>query len=630
MLDARELGLDPHAPDGRTHYASRAGADHEAVVGMKPSRQPARSGQGRRRLLVLAWALLLPAAVAGNGYLVGRRDLPVNTSPPPSGPVHCVADYEPVAGLLIAWKDEPQLHGVLAQLVGQVTTVGDADVWIAVEDAARQPFRLRLSQAAGAQTNRLHFLVCALDSPWMRDFGPRYIWEGDCRAVVRFTYDWGQKNDDAFSRFFAGRMQHALYELPLRHNGGNFQVSTRGDAHLTRLLTMANPGLTEAELARFLGDYLGVEVTFHPLSYADPSGHLDMWMLLCDERTVMINYWPFDPGSVADRVCEAAAGTMAARGYVVHRLPARSHAWYENHTYANTVICNNLVLIPSFSHPAVAPLNAEALATWRRAMPRATVVPIDCEALVARGGFLHCLVTPIPRPRGGVHPTVLLQTCRGGQVLRPGADATIRWISDDDLGVTGVDLLLSTDGGAAFDQDIASGLAPVGSFRWRVPELDIPRARIRVVARDADGHVGHDDSASDLLIQPMVDEDLDGLADDWERDHFGSTTVAHGGADSDQDQDGFSDLAEFLAGTSPTNAADHLRIGQILRYEADGIRVTWETRNERLYTLSTTTHLGPNTRWQPVYETAGDGRSRSYIRSGLTTPTFYRLEARPP
>ncbi|MCZ7636824.1 MAG: hypothetical protein M5U12_12745 [Verrucomicrobia bacterium] len=215
-------------------------------------------------------------------------------------------------------------------------------------------------------------------------------------------------------------------------------------------------------------------------------------------------------------------------------------------------------------------------------------------------------------------------------MLRPGADATIRWISDDDLGVTRVDLLLSTDGGVAFDQPMASGLAPVGSFRWRVPELDIPRARIRVVARDADGHVGHDDSASDLVIQPLLDDDLDGLADDWERDHFGSTTVAHGGADSDQDQDGFSDLAEFLAGTSPTDVADHLRISQILHYEADGIRFTWETRNDCVYTLSTTTNLGSKMHWQPVYETPGNGRSRHYLRSGLTMPTFYRLEARPP
>ena len=70
-----------------------------------------------------------------------------------------------------------------------------------------------------------------------------------------------------------------------------------------------------------------------------------------------------------------------------------------------------------------------------------------------------------------------------------------------------------------------------------------------------------------------VDSDGDGLPDGWEMSYFGNLGEAGTG---DFDGDGQNNLAEFLAGTDPTNSASFFSISAVTR-EADNIRVTWMT-----------------------------------------------------
>ncbi|MFL6515243.1 MAG: glycosyl hydrolase family 28 protein [Chthoniobacterales bacterium] len=70
------------------------------------------------------------------------------------------------------------------------------------------------------------------------------------------------------------------------------------------------------------------------------------------------------------------------------------------------------------------------------------------------------------------------------------------------------------------------------------------------------------------------DSDNDGLPNDWEQQYFGSTTAASPNIDSDGD--GMSNYAEFIAGTSPVDAADNLAPARIT---ADGTTVTLTFRS---------------------------------------------------
>jgi hypothetical protein len=66
-----------------------------------------------------------------------------------------------------------------------------------------------------------------------------------------------------------------------------------------------------------------------------------------------------------------------------------------------------------------------------------------------------------------------------------------------------------------------------------------------------------------------VDTDGDGMPDDWEQQYFGSATGADPNADPDGD--GFSNYAEFVAGTNPLDPTDHLALVSAV---SDGTTVT--------------------------------------------------------
>jgi agmatine deiminase len=420
---------------------------------------------------------------------------------PPTGPIHCVAEYEPMDGLIIAWEGNSSWKFILEQMAVQITTIGDADVYVIVDSSSEGNEVVTTLDAAGADMDRVQIIIRTTDTIWCRDYGPRYIYEGDCRAIIDHTYNRPRPNDNLLPSYFATVKNHALYEIPLVHGGGNYHLNALDEGNTSRLIVNENPNLTEQEIHDLWMAYQNVDTTFFtPFpTYVDSTQHIDMWMQVIGDRAIVISDWPFNQGSIQDDICEDAVDLFESRGYTVTRVPARSVSG-THYTYTNVVVCNDLVLIPLYTNAQVQQHNAEALAAWQSAMPDSTIVQINCESIVSYAGVMHCIVMHVPEPRGGVNPTAYLKNLRGGEMLDAGDDVEINWISDDDIAVTDVDLLLSTDGGATFDTVIAEGTADDGSYVWNVPGLCSLEARIRVVVHDADGNTGSDESDANLSI----------------------------------------------------------------------------------------------------------------------------------
>ncbi|MBL8194086.1 MAG: hypothetical protein JNM06_09885 [Blastocatellia bacterium] len=83
-------------------------------------------------------------------------------------------------------------------------------------------------------------------------------------------------------------------------------------------------------------------------------------------------------------------------------------------------------------------------------------------------------------------PTITVSTPNGGEKVTNNSPFTIKWVSDDDVGVTSHDIELSTDGGTTFPVSIANGLAgTTQEFIWSVPLITSSQARIRITAIDS-------------------------------------------------------------------------------------------------------------------------------------------------
>jgi len=386
---------------------------------------------------------------------------PLRSTPPPTGPIHCVAEYEPMEALLIAWEG---WSTILNQIGATVTTTGDADLYVVVDSSYEQTTAYNSLAGAGTDMDRVHFVIRVTDTVWIRDYGPRYIYEGQCRAIIDHEYNRPRPNDDAFNAYFSTYKNHAYYEIPLVHGGGNYHLDARDNSYTSRLICEENPGLSEQEIHDLWQAYQNVDTTFFDKfpQYVDWTGHIDMWIQVCGDYDVIISDWPYDSGSTQDQICDAAAVWFASVGYTVHRIPARLISG-THYTYTNMVLCNDLVLLPYYTHSQVLPHNAEALAVCQAAMPGKTIVQVNCQSIIGSAGALHCIVIHVPAPPGGVSPTVYLKNLRGGEVLEPDEPVEIEWISDDDQAVQDVDILLSTDSGANFDTTIVEATADDGS-----------------------------------------------------------------------------------------------------------------------------------------------------------------------
>lgn len=139
----------------------------------------------------------------------GIADAP---TPPPTGPVHCAAEYEPCDGLVIAWEGTSSHLAVLQQIAWRTTTIGQARIHCYVDSTTERTSAQAALTAAGCDMNRVQFLVRTTDTIWCRDYGPRYIYEGDCRAIVDHTYNRPRPNDDTVPVHFGQSRGHRVYE----------------------------------------------------------------------------------------------------------------------------------------------------------------------------------------------------------------------------------------------------------------------------------------------------------------------------------------------------------------------------------------------------------------------------------
>jgi hypothetical protein len=153
-------------------------------------------------------------------------------------------------------------------------------------------------------------------------------------------------------------------------------------------------------------------------------------------------------------------------------------------------------------------------------------------------------------------------------------------------------------------------------------------------------HTGGTLSYGTLVIDPNGDMDGDGLPNGWEQqyglDPFDAT--GNNGANGDPDGDGQNNLAEFLAGTNPTNSASVFRITAITRQGID-LRVTWNCVSNHIYIVQTNSppvngsYTNNFADFSPFIIPPTGVSSTNYLDSGGATnkPTrYYRVFLLPP
>jgi hypothetical protein len=244
---------------------------------------------------------------------------------------------------------------VVSDCVSQLTKYAAYDeiAYVVVTSASQQAAATSLFVADGADMSKVVFIIKPMNSIWLRDYGPHYIWQDGALAIVDSHY-YPTRPLDNFIPTIVADDYHQIpsYDIGLYYSGGNFQPGPGGWGYITSLIHQDNPGFGEPFIAELFQMYQGIE-TLHIFprlpGSVDATGHIDMWFYLVDEDTVIIS--EFIPGSnaTAIQITNDATTYMAGLGFEVIRVP--DHNGYHpgdpncHYTYTNAFRVNDRIFI---------------------------------------------------------------------------------------------------------------------------------------------------------------------------------------------------------------------------------------------------------------------------------------------
>ncbi|NBP51950.1 MAG: hypothetical protein EBU70_12400, partial [Actinobacteria bacterium] len=409
-------------------------------------------------------------------------------------------EYAPARGVLFQYGNS--WNSVVTACVVALTasSAHDEIAYVVVANQTTANSAASAFAAAGADMTKVVLIVHPNDSIWIRDYGPHFVWEGGTLGIVDSHYYPTRTLDNFVPTLLAGSTwQVNARPQGLYYSGGNFQAGPDRSGFCTALVNVDNPasaGFNEALIRELHDTFQGID-TLHILpqlpSSVDGTGHIDMWMYLVDEDTVIISEFIAGSNATAISVTNNAVPYMQALGFEVFR-PKAWNVGATHYTYANAFRVNNRIFIPVYGTAVVAGGNsayndedADAIAKWQAAAgPGVTLVPIQCSSIIGASGAIHCIVKQVPRYADAL-PAAHVSAPSGGVVLA-GSVQQILWNASDtnNAALANVDLAYSTDGTAW--TSIATGIPDSGSYAWTVPAgLDAAAARVRVTARATDG-----------------------------------------------------------------------------------------------------------------------------------------------
>ena len=300
-----------------------------------------------------------------------------------------MAEWEPQSMVQLTW---PHKDTDWAPILPEITAVYEE---MAREIAKREPLLIVTPE---------EFIS---NDTWARDHGFITVEDHGELVLLDFCFNgWGEKFeaalDNAINRHLYDQgLVRGTYEdhLDFVLEGGSIESDGKGTVFTTTCCLMAphrNQPLTQAQIEDRLKQYLGAErivwINHGSLIGDDTDGHIDTLVRICPDDTLLYIGADTDHPDLLTMEEELRTlRTLDGRPYRLLRLPLPRPIYDGDDrlpaTYANYLVINSAVLVPTYAQPD---LDAEALRTIALAYPDRDIVPIDCRPVIRQHGSLHC------------------------------------------------------------------------------------------------------------------------------------------------------------------------------------------------------------------------------------------------
>ncbi len=359
-------------------------------------------------------------------------------------------EYEESQAVAISWSFDYDNQGnvsgmdltspyadISAQLADAIQK--ECVVWIRVLKNTDTTLILNNMVSRGTPLFNYRFLVANGDDWWSRDFGPMAFYHKNLDSIgfVDMKYYDGRDNDNNFPAQLAGAMGYQNYPTKLDAEGGNLMTDGYGRLFFSDVITNINasssahsPGWTQAVTFDTLKQIFNTPDLSKLVSLKcdGGTGHIDLYLKLIDEQTLMAAQYPSVITAQDKQIIEDNVQLLSAlkstynRPYRILRV---EHPTDDNghHTllrcdslnddprnFINGLTVNKSFIFPSYynGNSGNAAQHRRIMAFYKRVMPGYKIVPIDCREMSWLGGAIHCISMQIPveNPLRIWHPPV--------------------------------------------------------------------------------------------------------------------------------------------------------------------------------------------------------------------------------
>jgi agmatine/peptidylarginine deiminase len=330
------------------------------------------------------------------------------------------AEWEPQAGVLLAWPHAEtdwaeRLADVESTCVAMVAAITRHErAVICVANAALHAHVDALLAQSTANRNRCEFIEIEYDDTWLRDSGPLTLRGATSFRLLDFKFTgWGGKfvasQDDRLVEGLAAReiFRHAEHRrVDWALEGGAIESDGNGTLLTTwRCMHQRHPELSREQMTRTLAEkFCAGRVLWLERGYLqgdDTDAHIDTLARFAPNDAIVFQNCDDTTDAHFDELSAmrdelSALRTIDGRPYALHPLPwARPIHDGDRRlaaSYANYLVIDDAVLVPSYGDPA----DAVAADIIGRAHPGREVIAVPCRSLIWQNGSLHCMTMQLP------------------------------------------------------------------------------------------------------------------------------------------------------------------------------------------------------------------------------------------
>ena len=330
------------------------------------------------------------------------------------------AEWHPQSAVQLTWPHaDTDWAPILEEVIPTFTAIAKAVIQkekLLIVCVCEEDVRQALGEV---DYDRIIFREMQTNDTWARDHGGISVFDEGQPVVYDFVFNgWGMKfaadMDNLITRILCMQDTFAGDVIPINMQpfvleGGSIESDGKGTL-LTTVECLAsvnrNEYLQKEELEHYLKDVFGLHrilwLEHGYLAGDDTDSHVDTLARFCSEDTIAyVQCKDTDDEHYTELLAmenELKSFVQAdGKPYQLIPLPMADKVEWEGErlpaTYANFLIINGAVLMPTYQSPEKDEIARQAL---QYAFPDREIIGIDCLPLIKQHGSLHCVTMQYP------------------------------------------------------------------------------------------------------------------------------------------------------------------------------------------------------------------------------------------